>query len=91
MKKLFKKLKGLAGSKVGRLVLSAVPGGNLVKNFVSDDGGITRKAGKWDKVNITDDISIDVIKVVILLIVLGTLLGWWSAEEAEAAIDLLNT
>ena len=88
--KLFKKLRKLAGSKVGRLALSVVPGGNIVKNIISDDGGKTRTPGKWDKINLTDDISIDVGKVVILLLILGTLFGWWSAEDAEAAKELLD-
>jgi len=90
MKKIFKKLKKIAGTKVGRMALSAVPGGNIIKNLVSDDSGVTRSTGKWDKVMLTDDISIDVLKAVILLIVLGTLFGWFSADEAEAAIELLK-
>jgi len=88
--KLFKKLRKLAGSKVGRLALSIVPGGNVVKNIISDNGGKTRIPGKWDKINLTDDISIDVGKVVILFLVLGTLFGWWSAEDAEVAKELLD-
>ena len=86
MKKIFSKIKKLANSKVGKLALSAVPGGNIVKNFLGDKGG----SGKVNSVLIVKDVKIDLVKLALIIAALGALFGWWSFEDVEKINEVLK-
>jgi len=78
MKKLFQKLKGLA--------LSAVPGGNLIKNLFGKAGGDMKiNPEKWKQ-----DATIDLGKIILFIAILGYLLGWWDEEKVEKVKEFSN-